>query len=575
MKALNATDQKKQALEADICALRQLYKIQLNRRGDLIARKSHLLNKNGGSSIQASDIIHLNVGGTKIRILRETLTLIKGSRLEVLFSGRWENKLLRDDDGCVFMDLDAFYFKKIVEYLISLKVYRERKGLSSTIDGEQVELPQFSDSSDQAVFDVYMDFFRLRDGDARKGRALEEKKDDVSKKMHANNQQYDDLVDTFKAEKNELSKLEKQLDDLEKKLDAEESFVSFFTGNNQGNGVPDDASEFDDGISFTSMSSDLDSHQGFSVLAKAANLLANRTDSGKVTGGKQYGKKEIIQLWLDGDIIPVKLSTMCCIKDSPNRFKSESWVEEHSFQCDDGSQAILMEYPSEAFKKIINQLRLITMAQSTSIAIPLIRASGNLKKELKMIVTAWFEGEEHHFLNMQPELVESSILQTNPLWEKQIEDWLSDGCDMSKNEPTLLYRATEHGWSTSDFHSKGDNQGPTLTIVKTNQGYVFGGYNDQSWPNPGDYGSFLFSLNSSHGGQAALKMKFVCNYSNHIGNYGPSFGNDLIVASSSSNLKFGTTCIGHAYGVPSGYCNAYYLTGQRNFTAVEVEVYKV
>ena len=58
-----------------------------------------------------------------MRVLRETLTLIKDSRLEVLFSGRWENKILRDDEGCVFIDIDARYFEKVIEYLNSIKVH--------------------------------------------------------------------------------------------------------------------------------------------------------------------------------------------------------------------------------------------------------------------------------------------------------------------------------------------------------------------------------------------------------------------------------------------------------------------
>ena len=55
--------------------------------------------------------------GTEIFACRDTLTVVKSCRLEALFSGRWENQLLRDDQGRVFMDVDPKSFKKILEYL--------------------------------------------------------------------------------------------------------------------------------------------------------------------------------------------------------------------------------------------------------------------------------------------------------------------------------------------------------------------------------------------------------------------------------------------------------------------------
>ena len=71
---------------------------KLNQRhSDLLERHHNLTQQNGGSEINDSDKIHLNVGGTEMYAVRETLTKINGSRLEALFSGRWEDKLLRDE----------------------------------------------------------------------------------------------------------------------------------------------------------------------------------------------------------------------------------------------------------------------------------------------------------------------------------------------------------------------------------------------------------------------------------------------------------------------------------------------
>eukprot|EP01083_Nonionella_stella_P166507 556890_1 len=120
------TNQKLKALEADILNLRQTSQVSAQRHSFLLKRQHDLTLQHGGSHAQPSDIIKLNIGGKKMRVLRETLTLVKGSRLEVLFSGRWESKLLRDDEGCVFLDLDPCYFTKIMEYLYLIKVQKTK-----------------------------------------------------------------------------------------------------------------------------------------------------------------------------------------------------------------------------------------------------------------------------------------------------------------------------------------------------------------------------------------------------------------------------------------------------------------
>ena len=48
-------------------------------------------------------------------------------------------------------------------------------------------------------------------------------------------------------------------------------------------------------------------------------------------------------------------------------------------------------------------------------------------------------------------------------------------------KPKLLFRATKDGDSASIFHNKCDNIRHTLTLVKTNNGFIFGGYTSENW----------------------------------------------------------------------------------------------
>ena len=46
----------------------------------------------------------------------------------------------------------------------------------------------------------------------------------------------------------------------------------------------------------------------------------------------------------------------------------------------------------------------------------------------------------------------------------------------------LIYRTSEHGYTSSSFHEYCDNvKGPTLIVIKSSGGWIFGGYTTQSW----------------------------------------------------------------------------------------------
>jgi len=54
----------------------------------------------------ASPFIDLNVGGEKMSTSRATLTLVEGTSLATMFSGKSDDKLTKDADGYIFLDYD-------------------------------------------------------------------------------------------------------------------------------------------------------------------------------------------------------------------------------------------------------------------------------------------------------------------------------------------------------------------------------------------------------------------------------------------------------------------------------------
>jgi hypothetical protein len=64
-----------------------------------------------------SDVLHLNVGGTVIAVLRRTLTSVDGSMLASRFSGRWDDSLEKDKDGNFFIDQPIELFLPMINFL--------------------------------------------------------------------------------------------------------------------------------------------------------------------------------------------------------------------------------------------------------------------------------------------------------------------------------------------------------------------------------------------------------------------------------------------------------------------------
>jgi hypothetical protein len=74
------------------------------------------------ADVSDDDIIHLNVGGQQFTSTRSTLCQVEGSLLAIMFSGRWERGLKRDEDGAVFFDYNSQYFGFILDYLRAKKI---------------------------------------------------------------------------------------------------------------------------------------------------------------------------------------------------------------------------------------------------------------------------------------------------------------------------------------------------------------------------------------------------------------------------------------------------------------------
>ena len=68
----------------------------------------------------------------------------------------------------------------------------------------------------------------------------------------------------------------------------------------------------------------------------------------------------------------------------------------------------------------------------------------------------------------------SNIL-VNKEYDDKLREWIGD------YNWKLIYRASEHEYTASSFHECCNDKGPTLVVIKSSGGWIFGGYTTQSW----------------------------------------------------------------------------------------------
>ena len=80
-----------------------------------------------------------------------------------------------------------------------------------------------------------------------------------------------------------------------------------------------------------------------------------------------------------------------------------------------------------------------------------------------------------YFLKNPSEFLPDTQL-VNQQYDSKLKEWLENDYKMK-----LLYRASEHDYTAKSFHECCDNQRPTLIVIKSSGGRIFGGYTTQSW----------------------------------------------------------------------------------------------
>ena len=145
----------------------------------------------------------------------------------------------------------------------------------------------------------------------------------------------------------------------------------------------------------------------------------------------------------------------------------------------------------------------------------------------------------------------------------------------------LQYRATRDGFNA--FHTKCDTVANTLTVVKSTNGNIFGGFTEKAWDSSGQYYSdpkaFIFSLINKENKPFKVTCTNGATAINCTSTYGPTFGggHDIHISSGSNANQTSYSNFGSSYK-HADYQNATdkaktILAGSYNFQTLEIEVF--
>jgi len=147
----------------------------------------------------------------------------------------------------------------------------------------------------------------------------------------------------------------------------------------------------------------------------------------------------------------------------------------------------------------------------------------------------------------------------------------------------LIYKASRDGFDVDAFHTRCNNKGPTMTIIQSDNNYLFGGYTSIPWTSDNSYKNdttaFLFTLTNPHN---IPPTKYLINpgigtYAVfHHPSYGHTFGygHDIHLANASNSHNASFSGFPSSYTDTTGQGNATF-TGARNFTTSDIEVFKL
>ena len=254
-----------------------------------------------------------------------------------------------------------------------------------------------------------------------------------------------------------------------------------------------------------------------------------------------------------------------------NTFFTALFSKQWKLARDPVDNSIFIDRDGKLFQHILNYLRTRT--------VPLDVMSNESLQQCLIVEAEYFR--LHGLISIVTEQRRMETYFTDGTLGSRFKVKLYEFCEKKDKRWVLIYKASRDGFDAAAFHTRCSNRGPTMTIMKSNDDHLFGGYTAIPWTSDGSYKedstAFLFTLSNPHG---IPPTKYSINpaQSNHaVYHYpasGPSFGGgqDMGVTYDMYGNKSGYIRFPSTYIDTTGKGRDTF-TGADNFTPSDIEVY--
>ena len=244
--------------------------------------------------------------------------------------------------------------------------------------------------------------------------------------------------------------------------------------------------------------------------------------------------------------------------------------------CDKVKEVDKLKAENEILKKKFEDYKNFTENKIKNLEDLITKLTENVKNNFEFYNGKYKTPEElvnfKEIITKFKEKIDTNIMKYNELY--LIENGVKTKLNKNIKKFTLLFRASNDGFSASNFHSKCDGKSNTVTLVETLNGKKFGGFANNAWDQSGRYktgsNSFIFSFDD-------LSIYYNKNSNNEIycaSGYGPTFGggHDFYICDNcnSKNLSYNNS--DHSYNT-NGKKNA--MAGTYNFLVKDYEVFQL
>ena len=112
-----------------------------------------------------------------------------------------------------------------------------------------------------------------------------------------------------------------------------------------------------------------------------------------------------------------------------------------------------------------------------------LKTEDDLRNDLKILGIQ----DDSLFLKLSSYFLQSpsEYLPDTHIVDKKYDVYFKHWCGNYSWE--LLYRASEHGYTSKSFHECCDGKRPTLIVIKSSEGWIFGGYTNRYWSSDSIY----------------------------------------------------------------------------------------